>query len=62
MRGPWQGGLHIRGLDLGETPVADFLCGACLDHKRVTGRRKVAEFLRDNPVTAHGPNCRPKTT
>lgn len=62
MSGPWTAGLQVRGLDQGQTPTADFLCGACLGHKRVTGRRKVAEFLHDNPVTAHGPNCRPKPT
>lgn len=59
MSGPWVGGVQVRGLDKGQTPVADFLCPACLDHKRATGRRKVAEFLRDNPATAHGPHCRP---
>jgi hypothetical protein len=57
MAGPWLGGLHIRGLDRGETPVADYLCGACLHHQRVTGARKVGEFLRDNPTTAHRAQC-----
>jgi hypothetical protein len=50
------GGIQVR-FDSG-TPIADFLCGACLEHRRATGRRKVIEFLRDNPVTAHGPHCR----
>ncbi|MFC8515527.1 transcription factor WhiB [Streptomyces sp. NPDC057257] len=58
MTGPWTGGIQVRGLD-GGTPVADFLCAVCLDHKRATGRRRVTEFLRDNPVTAHGPHCKP---
>lgn len=61
MSGAWLAGLQVRGLDKGATPVADFLCGACLFHKRVSGRSRVAEFLRDNPVTAHGPDC-PKPT
>ncbi|MGY6019542.1 transcription factor WhiB [Streptomyces spinosirectus] len=63
MSSPWIAGVQVRNLDRG-TPVADFLCGACLTHKRVTGRGKVTAFLRDNPVTAHGPHCRPaaKTT
>lgn len=59
MSGPWLAGLQIRGLDKGQTPVADFLCGTCLHHQRVTGRAKVADFVRDNPLSAHGPNCRP---
>jgi hypothetical protein len=51
------GGLQIRRLDPGQTPIADYLCTACGVHRRVTGRSKVADFLRDNPTTAHRATC-----
>ncbi|WP_326768126.1 hypothetical protein OG978_29655 [Streptomyces sp. NBC_01591] len=36
-------GLHIRGLDRGGIPVADWLC-ACGHHERARGRRAVTEL------------------
>lgn len=57
MPGPWLAGLQVRGLDRGETPVADFLCSACLHHERVTGRIEVAEFTQGDPINAHQTNC-----
>ncbi|MFE4337268.1 hypothetical protein ACFRQM_50660 [Streptomyces sp. NPDC056831] len=36
-------GLHIRGLDRGEIPVADWLC-ACGHHERARGRKAVTEL------------------
>jgi hypothetical protein len=59
--GPWIGGLAVRRTDRGETPIADFLCTACGLHRRVTGRTKVAEFVRANPITDHRGTC-PATT
>ncbi|MFJ8995562.1 transcription factor WhiB [Streptomyces sp. NPDC102279] len=50
-------GLHIRGLDRGETPTADYLCGRCGAHKRVTGRTDVAEFTASNPAADHADRC-----
>ncbi|WP_405912480.1 hypothetical protein OG760_13735 [Streptomyces sp. NBC_00963] len=40
--GIWPG-LHIRGLDRGAIPVADWLC-ACGRHERVRGRKAVTEL------------------
>jgi hypothetical protein len=37
-------GLDARGLDRGQTPVADWLC-ACGRHERATGRRNVQQLL-----------------
>lgn len=54
----WIPGLHIRGLDHG-TPTADYLCGRCGAHKRVTGRTDVAEFLATDPASDHATRCRP---
>ncbi|MGQ4350493.1 transcription factor WhiB [Streptomyces sp. SAS_275] len=54
-------GLHIHGLDRGETPTADYLCGRCRAHKRVTGRTEVAEFTATNPAVDHAKRCAPVT-
>lgn len=53
------GGLQVRNLDRGQTPIADYLCTACGTYRRVTGRARVAEFLRANPITDHRAVCRP---
>lgn len=57
MSSPWIGGLHIHGLDRGETPTADFLCTHCGAHKRVTGRNEVAEFTASDPAADHATRC-----
>ena len=53
----WLPGLHIRGLDRDDTPTADYLCGRCGAHKRVTGRVKVAEFTATDPAADHHTRC-----
>ena len=53
----WLGGLQVRCLEKGQTPVADHLCTACGFYRRVTGRDKVRDYLRANPITAHRANC-----
>lgn len=58
----WTGGVQIRGLDRGETPVADHLCTACGHHKRVTGTAKVTDYLRSQPIHDHRVRCPAKTT
>ncbi|MFI1371305.1 transcription factor WhiB [Streptomyces longwoodensis] len=58
----WIGGLQIRRMDKGQTPVADFLCTACGTYRRVTGRAKVTDFMRANPITEHRAACRPTKT
>ncbi|MYR46762.1 transcription factor WhiB [Streptomyces sp. SID5910] len=55
----WLGDLQIRRTDWDQTPIADFLCTACGTHRRIAGREKVTDFLRDNPTTAHRAVCRP---
>jgi hypothetical protein len=62
MSSPWQGGLHIRRMEPGQTPIADLLCTACGEHRRVTGRAKVTDFLRANPMAEHRAVCKPKPT
>lgn len=62
MSGPWQGGVQVRRMEQGQTPIADFLCGACGTHRRVTGQAKVQDFLRANPITEHRAVCRPANT
>ncbi|MFF4479495.1 transcription factor WhiB [Streptomyces sp. NPDC001520] len=57
MTGPWLSGLQIRRMEKGQTPVADFLCGRCLHHERVTGRARVADYARANPAIDHRANC-----
>lgn len=53
----WLGGLQIRRTAKGQTPIADFLCTACWTYRRVTGRQKVAEFMRANPIADHRAHC-----
>ncbi|MEU7399967.1 transcription factor WhiB [Streptomyces sp. NPDC044948] len=53
----WVGGLQIRRTDRGQTPVADFLCTACGTYRRITGRDKVRDFARANPITDHRATC-----
>lgn len=53
----WLGGLQVRGLDRGQTPVADHLCTTCGMHRRVSGRAKVEDFLRSRPVLQHRAVC-----
>jgi hypothetical protein len=60
--GPWIGGVQVRRTDRGQTPIADFLCGGCLHHRRVTGRDKVTDFVRSNPAAAHTCPPRQQTT
>ncbi|MEE4598269.1 transcription factor WhiB [Streptomyces sp. DSM 41524] len=57
MTGPWLSGLRVRRMDRGQTPVADFLCGRCGHHERVTGRVRVADYVRANPATDHRATC-----
>ncbi|CAM5591561.1 transcription factor WhiB [Streptomyces purpurascens] len=57
----WIGGLLISRTDRGQTPVADFLCTACGTYRRITGRDKVRDFVRSNPMTEHRAVCRPTT-
>lgn len=62
MPGPWRGGLVVRRMERGQVAVADFLCTACMCHRRVTGRQLVRDFLASNPIHAHRTVCanRPK--
>ncbi|MFF7553615.1 transcription factor WhiB [Streptomyces olivaceus] len=53
----WVGGLQISRTDRGQTPIADFLCTACGTYRRITGRQKVADFVRANPITDHRATC-----
>ena len=62
MNGPWQGGVQVRRTERGQTPIADLLCTACGEHKRVTGRAKVEDFMRANPMAEHRAVCQPTTT
>lgn len=55
--GPWLGGIAVRRMERGQVAVADFLCTACLCHRRVTGRRLVTDFLTSNPIGAHRTVC-----
>ena len=60
MSGPRFGGLQVRGLDKGQTPVADLFCVACRHHERVTGRAKVGDYMRANPLAEHRAKCKRK--
>ncbi|RPE40226.1 hypothetical protein EDD90_3262 [Streptomyces sp. Ag109_O5-1] len=62
MNGPWMSGVQVRRMEHGQTPIADQLCTACGMHKRVTGRAKVEDFMRANPLAEHRAVCQPKTT
>ncbi|MDT0409910.1 MULTISPECIES: hypothetical protein [Streptomyces] len=53
----WFGGLQVRRLERGQTPVADLHCTACGLHVRVTGRLHVADFLRAQPMNEHRATC-----
>ncbi|MGY5048254.1 transcription factor WhiB [Streptomyces sp. 900105755] len=57
MSGPWTGGVQVRRMEHGQTPVADHLCAACGTHTRVTGRAKVTDFMRANPIAEHRAVC-----
>ncbi|MEW2420483.1 transcription factor WhiB [Streptomyces nigra] len=57
MSGQWFSGLQVRGLDRGDTPVADLLCTACWHHERVRGKAKVTDYLRANPLAEHRARC-----
>lgn len=61
MSGPWLGGLQVRRTERGQTPVADFLCTVCGTHRRVTGRDRVTDWLRADPITKHRATCQPTT-
>ncbi|MGW0131936.1 transcription factor WhiB [Streptomyces sp. NPDC003299] len=58
----WIGGLQIRRTEWGQTPVAEFLCTACGTFRRITGRQKVRDFVRANPIADHRASCRPTGT
>lgn len=58
---PWLGGLAVRRTNWGQTPIADFLCPACGLHRRVTGRNKVIDFIRANPIADHRAHCPART-
>lgn len=62
MSSQWFGALQVRGLDKGQTPIADLYCTTCRHHERVTGRAKVGDYLRANPLGAHRVACKPRTT
>lgn len=62
MSGRRFGGLQVRGLERGQTPVADLFCVACRHHERVTGRAKVGDYMRANPLNEHRARCRAKAT
>jgi hypothetical protein len=53
----WIGGIQVRRTDKGQTPIADHLCTACGMHRRVTGRDKVTDFMRSQPVFQHRAVC-----
>lgn len=55
--GPWLGGITVRRTERGQTPIADLLCVACWHHRRVTGRDRVTDFLRSNPLHTHRTTC-----
>ena len=62
MNGPWLGGVQVRRTDWGQTPVADQLCAHCGMHRRVTGRDKVTDFMRSQPLNQHRAVCPANTT
>lgn len=57
MAGPWRGGIAVRRMERGQVAVADFLCAACMHHRRVTGRALVTDFLASNPIDVHRMVC-----
>lgn len=58
MTSPWLGGVQVSRMERGQTPIADLLCTACNTHVRVTGRSKVIDFMRANPMAEHRAACR----
>lgn len=50
----WLGGLHVRA---GQVPVADWLCGWCLAHRRATGHRRVLDLVASDPTANHRGQC-----
>ncbi|MGW0564145.1 hypothetical protein ACWDZ4_26950 [Streptomyces sp. NPDC003016] len=52
-------GLHIRGLDRNEIPVADWLC-TCGHHERARGRKAVTE-LNTRVRVGHCPHTATET-
>ncbi|MFD6415963.1 transcription factor WhiB [Streptomyces sp. NPDC060194] len=52
-----RGGLQVRGLERDQTPVADLYCHRCHTHQRVTGRTRVQDFMRANPLLEHRARC-----
>lgn len=57
MPGPWQGGIAVRRMQRGQVAIADFLCTACMHHRRITGRALVTDFLKSDPIHAHRTVC-----
>ena len=55
--GPWLGGLAVRRMERGQTPVADFLCTHCWTFRRVTGRALVTDYLASHPIAQHRDLC-----
>ena len=56
MAAGWSG-LVVRRMEHGQTPIADFYCARCHTHRRVTGRDRVRDYLRANPITDHRAHC-----
>jgi hypothetical protein len=50
----WLGGLHVRA---GQVPVADWLCGWCLAHRRATGKHRVIDLVTSDPTHTHRDQC-----
>ncbi len=44
-------------MNRGQVAVADFLCTACMHHRRITGRQLVRDFLASSPIEAHRTVC-----
>lgn len=53
----WLGGVQVRRMERGQTAVADQLCTACGFHRRVSGRDKVTDFMRSQPLLQHRAVC-----
>ena len=58
----WLGGIQVRRMEKGRTPVADFLCASCLTNRRAIGRDLVRDFLRSDPIRQHRAVCPARTT
>lgn len=57
MSGPWLGGITVRRMERGQTPVVDFLCIHCWHHHRVTGRPLATDYLNSQPLQHHQAVC-----